>query len=122
MHKSGNYLNKSKSKAKNAAGRPHYTFVVYDYKFTLENLMRLHQRTPPCVVYFSSGSLHLRQLTLFGMGTRLQGTILHRGALSVFIKKKFSARSWFFQIRELCLEYHIPHLLDLLESPVSAWH
>jgi hypothetical protein len=95
------------------------------HKTTLQKLMRLHDGTPPCVVAFLGGSLpgkallHLRQLSLFGMVTRLQGNIIHRHANNVLLKDKLSSRSWFLQIRELCIEYNLPHPLVLLEYPLS---
>ena len=47
------------------------------YKTTLQNLLKLHDRTPDPVVFFLAGSLpavailHLKQLSLFSMITRL---------------------------------------------------
>jgi hypothetical protein len=52
------------------------------YKNTLQRLMKLHDRTPDCAVYFLAGSLpatallHLRQLSLLNMISHLEGNTL----------------------------------------------
>ena len=57
------------------------------YKNTLQRLMKLHDRTSDCVVYFLAGSLpgaallHLRQLSIFGMITRSPNSVLYKHAL-----------------------------------------
>ena len=105
--------------------KPEKDIINQHYKVTLENLMRLHKSTPECVVYFLSGSLpgiallHLRQLSLLGMVTRLQGSILHTHALNVYRRGKASSRSWFFQLRDICLKYSLPHPSTLLECPLT---
>ena len=105
--------------------KPEKDIINQHYKVTLENLMRLHKSTPECVVYFLSGSLpgiallHLRQLSLLGMVTRLQGSILHTHALNVYRRGKASSRSWFFQLRNICLKYSLPHPSTLLECPLT---
>ena len=92
------------------------------YKDTLRNLMRLHSKTPRSVVYFLAGSLpgialiHLRQMSLFGMITRLPGSILHKIAISTYSSGNVSRSSWFWQIRKLCIKYTLPHPLDLLNT------
>ena len=91
------------------------------YKETLRNLMRLHSKTPRSVIYFLAGSLpgialiHLRQMSLFGMITRLPGSILHKIAINTF-SGNIPRSSWFWQIRELCIKYTLPHPLELLNS------
>ena len=95
------------------------------YKETLRNIMRLHSKTPRSVVYFLAGSLpgialiHLRQMSLFGMITRLPGSILHRIALHTFSSGNIPKSSWFWQIRNLCLKYMLPHPIDLLYSKLK---
>ena len=90
----------------------------------LRNHLRLLPKTPHPVIFFLAGSLpgdalvHLRQLGLLGMISRMPGSLLHRHALSVFTSKG-KAWSWFHQVRDLCLEYQLPHPLTLLELPVS---
>ena len=92
---------------------------------TLRCLLRLHEKTPRCVVYFLAGCLpgsallHLRQLSLFGMITRLTGNILHTHARNVFNYSTVSPKSWFVQIRNLCCTYDLPHPQVLLVSPLS---
>ena len=93
-------------------------------KNKLLNLQKLMERTPACVVYFLSGTLpasaqlHIRQLCLFGMVTRLPGSILYKHAVHVLTSAKVLTSSWFPKIRELCLLYQLPHPLDLLHHPL----
>ena len=93
------------------------------YKNTLQRLMKLHDRTPDCVVFLLAGSLpipallNLRQLSLFSMICHLEGNILKTLASNILIEAKPSANSWFQQIRDLCIQYQLPHPLALLQSP-----
>ena len=100
--------------------------VNQHHKDTLHGLLRLLPNTPQPVIYFLAGSLpgealvHLRQLSLLGMITRLQGTTLHKHAINAFDSKPSSA-SWLHQVRDICLQYQLPHPLTLLgaETPLS---
>ena len=58
-------------------------------------------------------------MSLFGMITRLPGSILHRRAYSIFSSASPQNKSWFQQIREICLVYGLPHPLQLLSVPLS---
>ena len=93
------------------------------YMKTLQNLQRLYDKTPDCVVAFLGGhlpgkaELHLRQLSLFGMISRLPNDVLHHHAVNVLTAAKPSSNSWFLQIQDLCLMYHLPHPLIILDSP-----
>ena len=95
------------------------------HKETLRCLLRLQQNTPRSVVYFLSGSLpgsallHLRQLSLFGMVTRLQGSLLNQHASNISSSSTISSKSWFHQIRKWCLLYNLPHPQELLSSPLT---
>ena len=86
-------------------------------------ILRLHQNTPRSVIYFLSGSLpgsallHLRQLSIFGMITRLKDNIVHQHAVNIFSSITISPKSWFCQIRKWCLLYNLPHRLQLLATP-----
>ena len=97
--------------------------VEQHYKETIRRLQRLHTCTPSVVTYFLAGSLpgtallHLRQLSLFGMISRLPNNILHEHAQDFFSSTTMSNKSWFSQIRELCLCYHLPHPLTILSTP-----
>ena len=92
---------------------------------TLRKLQRLLKNTPRCVTYFLSGNLpgaalvHLRQLCLFGMICRLQTSILHDCAMNFFTEVYHNRTSWFQQIRRWCLQYGLPHPLQLLYNPLS---
>ena len=85
--------------------------------------MKLHDKTPDCVVHFLSGTLpgsavlHLRQLTLFGMISRLENNILRKIAVNVLIEGKPNSKSWFQQIRDICIKYQLPLPLIILENP-----
>ena len=61
----------------------------------------------------------MRQLSLFGMITRLPENILYHHAVNTLIASKPSSKSWFYCIRKLCLMYDLPHPLLLLEKPFS---
>ena len=96
--------------------------VDQHHRETLRNLLRLHQNTPRSVIYFLAGSLpgcaliHIRQLSIFGMICRLEENILHKHATNYFSSVTISPKSWFAQIRELCLLYLLPHPIELLSS------
>ena len=81
------------------------------YKETIRNLQRLHSCTPSPVIYFLAGSLpgiallHQRQLSLFGMISRLPDNILHEHAKKIYSSEIPAIKSWFTQIREFCLCY-----------------
>ena len=92
--------------------------IDHHVKVTQERLMRLHPKTPQCVVAFLAGCLpgkalvHQRMLSLFAMICDLKGNVLHHYGVNVLIKSKPSSKSWFTMIRELCLMYDLPHPLS----------
>ena len=94
-------------------------------KEIIQRLQRLYPCTPRSVVCFLAGSLpgaallHLRQLTIFGMICRLPNNILHKHAVNFDSSSTPSSKSWFTQIRSLCLRYHLPHPLQLLSPPLT---
>ena len=104
-----------------------YDSIDTHYKKKLQCLMKLHDKTPDAVVYFLSGSLpasatlHIKQLTLFSMITRLPHNILHIIAKYILTTSNDSSKSWFFHIRSLTLQYGLPHPLILLENPPSKF-
>ena len=77
------------------------------------------------MVLFLAGSLpgeailHTKQLTLFSMICRLPGDPLHTHAHYVLTCSPRSAKSWFQQVRDICLQYSLPHPLELLQHPPS---
>ena len=99
--------------------------LAHHYKCTLEGLLKLHKKTPEPFIFFISGSLplpallHLRQLGLFGMISRLENNILHHLAKYLLTTSPDSSHSWFIQIKKICKQYQLPHPLSLLESPLS---
>ena len=101
--------------------------IEHHFKETLQRLQRLFPKTPRCVTYFLAGSLpgsallHLRQLSLFGMIIRLNGSILNNYALTYFNSGALKTHSWFHQIRNLCLLYNLPHPIQLLSAPLSKY-
>ena len=92
-------------------------------KINIEKLLRLPASTPRPVVFFLSGTLpgraqlHIRQLSLFGMITRLPDKIIFHHAVNTLVASKPSCKSWFHGIRQLCLMYDLPHPLTFLEEP-----
>ena len=95
------------------------------FKNKLQNLLRLHQKTPDSVVHFLSGSLpasallHLKQLSLFTMISRLPENILYRIAHYKLTMSNDSSNSWFILIKKLCSQYCLPHPLHQLQNPLS---
>ena len=95
------------------------------YNTTLQNLMRLHPRTPRCVVSFLAGSLpgkallHLRQFSLFGMILQKGGGHLHSLSENILTISKRNTNCWIQQLRDLCLVFRLPHPLTLLSEPPS---
>ena len=91
------------------------------FKRTLQNIIKLSTNSPSSLVHFVSGSLpctailHIKQITLFGMVCRLQSDPLNVLANQVLLTS--SPSSWFTQVRNLMLKYHLPHPLLLLDSP-----
>ena len=51
------------------------------------------------------------------MITRLPQSILHAHAKNIFTMVTQSSKSWFLHIRDLCLQYNLPHPSLLLASP-----
>ena len=73
--------------------------IDHHLKETYEKLMRLHPRTPQCVVSFLAGCLpgtalvHQRMLSIFAMICNLKGGVLHQHAMHVLVRSKDSSRS-----------------------------
>ena len=63
--------------------------------------------------------LHLRKLSFFGMICRLPTNIIHRHALNIFIRETISNKSWFHQIRDICLQNNLPHPAELLRAQLT---
>ena len=105
--------------------KPELTLISQHHKQTISNLQRLLPCTPRSVVCFLAGSLpgeallHIRQLTIFGMITRLSGNLLHKLALDVFSAEKPPKNSWFAQLQDLCLQYDLPLPHQLLEQQIT---
>ena len=96
-----------------------------NHKEMISNIQRLLPRTPRSVIYFLGGSLpcsaflHLRQLTNFGMISRLQKNILNEHAKNIFEFSTVTKKSWFLKIRDLCIKYDLPHPKELLSNPLT---
>ena len=94
-------------------------------KVKLQQLQKLRDKTPLCVVMFLGGQLpgksvlHLRLLSVFGMICRLPGTFLNKIALYQLVSAKSSSGSWFLQIRELCIKYGLPSPMTLIQFPLT---
>ena len=87
--------------------------------------MKFPDKCPDPVIYFLAGSLpitahiHKRQLSLFGMICRLPENILHKIAARVLWSEPDNSKSWFINIRQLCVKYCLPSPLTLLQNPPS---
>ena len=97
------------------------------YSSVLGGLLKLHDKTPRCVIHFLGGSLpasallHIRQLCLFAMICRLRGNILHLYASNYFSSRPLKKSSWFHQINLLCELYLLPDPLKLLTDPLEKY-
>jgi hypothetical protein len=95
------------------------------YQYTIQNLQRLHKKTPRSIIFFLAGSLpgeahlHMRQLSLFSMICHLSEDPLHQHAKFALSTLPPSSLSWFHQVRDICLQYSLPHPLVLLEKPIA---
>ena len=102
-----------------------YNALDHHYKVKLQSLQKLYEKTPDPVVYFLAGSLpasallHLKQLTLFGIISRLPQNILHTIGKYVLTTSSDASKSWFFHIRALAQRYGLPHPLQLRENPLT---
>ena len=103
--------------------KPETTLIDYQYKNMLERIQRLHENTPRSVVHLMAGSvpgeavLHLKQLSLFMMVCHLPGNPINTHARNILLTAPKSAKSWFQQVRSLCLMYGLNHPLQLLDHP-----
>ena len=101
--------------------------IAGHFKQHVERLLKLHKATPECVVWFLGGCLpiqallHLHQISLFGMITRLNdgNNILANHARNMFASAKPSSKSWFLQVQEIFLQYSLPHPITFLNNPLS---
>ena len=99
---------------------------VLDRHFTttIQNLQRLHDRSPSAVVHLLSGTLPfkallcMRQLSLFSMICHLPNNPLNLHARHVLALSPPSAQSWFLQVKDLCKQYNLPHPMELLSNPI----
>ena len=99
--------------------------IELHFRNTLRQILRLFKGTPRSIIYFLAGSLpgtallHLKQLSLFGMISRKTDNILHSHAVNIFSSLTIAKNSWFFQIRQHCIMYDLPHPSCLLDRPLS---
>ena len=98
------------------------SFIDQQHKRTVQALLKLSTNSPASLVHFIGGSLpgtallHLRQLSLFGMICHLNKDPLNTLARETFLN--CFPTSWFAQIRNLLLQYSLPHPLLLLDNPL----
>ena len=97
------------------------------FKVSLERFQRLYKATPAPVVYFLAGSLpasailHLRQLSLLGMISRLgHKHILHELGMQMLASPADHRSSWFIKVREICQKYSLPDPQSILSHPPSS--
>ena len=85
-----------------------FAILASHFKRHMENLMKLHRSTPECAVWFLAGCLpveallHLRQISLFGMITRLNDgdNLLANHVRNIYATAKASSKSWFLQLQK----------------------
>ena len=103
------------------------TILHQHHKSWLQNLQKLHDGTPQAVTYFLAGSLpstailHIRQLCLLGMISRLPDDPLYHHACYILTTGRLNSNSWFSSVRTICLQYSLPHPLSILVDPPSKF-
>ena len=101
--------------------------IDQSYKVHIQRLLRLHQATPAPAVYLTAGclplsaKLHLRMFSLYGQLCRLRegDNILANHARYIFSSTTPSSGSWFWKLRQLSLQYGLPHPASWLSSRPS---
>ena len=107
-----------------ALSKTEVNIIDQHYMNTIRALIKCHSGTPQPFVLFLSGSLpgkavlHLRQLSLFSMVTRLPKNPLFTRAKHILTTGSPTSNSWFWTIRDICLQYGLPHPLIMLENPL----
>ena len=108
--------------------KPEITLIDGHYQKTVRILQKLHDKTPKSIVFLLAGCLpgeailHQKQLTLFLMICHLPNNPLNYHAKHVLLSASASAKSWFLNIRQICLQYGLDHPLQLLEHPPAKIH
>ena len=108
-----------------ALSNPEITILDQHVKLTPQRLQKLRDMTPTCVVMFLGGQLpgeallHQKIFSLFGMILRLENSFIFRIAMYQLTLGTPAVGSWFWRLKELCLVYHLPSPLSLLQSPPS---
>ena len=70
-----------------------------------------------CNAFFLT-TLHLKQLSLLSMISRLPDNILNKIGRHVLTVADDRTKSWFLMVRDICLLYQLPHPLSQLDSPL----
>jgi len=93
------------------------------YKTTLQQLQRLHEKTPRGVVYLLAGCLppeallHMKQLSLFSMICRKPDDPLHRHGQHILTNCSQKSKSWFYQVKDILTQYGLNDPLQYLDYP-----
>ena len=104
--------------------KPEVRTITNYYKQVLGGLMKTFDCTPDCAIYFlagllpAEGYLHLRQLSLFGMVSRLENNVLKDIAIKILSSALPLMKSVFQHVRQLCLLYKLPDALTQLKNPL----
>ena len=105
--------------------KPEVRIVDQHYMNIIRNILKTLPGTPQAFIFFLAGSLpgkallHLRQLSLFIMIAHLPKDPLYTRALYALTIAPPAWRSWFSQLRDICLLYRLPHPLTILRNPPS---
>ena len=95
------------------------------FKQHIEKLLKLQSATPECVIWFLAGCLqlksllHLRQMSLFGMLSRLQQGDNPLANHARYVFSTAGSKSWFHQVQATFLQYSLPHPVTFLDNPRS---
>ena len=65
-----------------------------------------------------SALLHMRIFSLFSMICNLANNPLKNIAINALTRSRSSSKSWFHMVRDLSVQYDLPHPLQLLEHPL----
>ncbi|CAC5405005.1 unnamed protein product [Mytilus coruscus] len=98
------------------------------HKKIIKQILSLSQQIADPAIYILSGMLsieaeiHLKALTLFGNITRANKTSVEcRLAERQLQLKSHSSKSWFIEIKKICLKYNLPDCQKFLINPLGKF-
>ncbi|CAG2205883.1 unnamed protein product [Mytilus edulis] len=100
--------------------------ISIQYKKWIKQILSLNSNVADSAVYTLSGLLnieaeiHVKAINLFGNISRAKCTDLIETERQLRIKPH-NSRSWFIEVKELCLKYEINDLYAYLNNPLSKF-